>query len=479
MSMYRLVVLGFLAAPSALGCTIVNNTGADAAPGADTSTVDDSTVPDSDGADMGADASGEVGGDASDAGSDATGAEVSTGPSGALDPSFGTGGLVTYDPSTSEDQTEAIALQGDGKLAVTGYVMNASGGTDFALARFDRSGALDTSFGTGGLVTLDTAYSDFAADVVLASDGKIILLGNGDAPIAARFTAAGALDTTFATKGWETIALPKSKDTIRKAVATPDGHLVGVGITSPTSSTFDTIFVSLSSDGSLDSTFGTGGLVTPFPGTKNNLSRALVRGSDGSLYAAGNAGKNVLATKLGAHGAVDLSYGTSGLASATLSATASTWAAALQSDGKLVIAANSGSPLGISLIRLNAAGQLDATFGTGGIASTTKSGVDLQAYAIALQPDGKIVVAGFTDIGDAGRFVVLRYTASGVLDTAFGSSGDGTATAAFPAPNHGDFAIALALRPEGPIVVGGYRYLEATPSTGSANAAWGLAQFNR
>src|SRR5207248_10643108 len=121
---------------------------------------------------------------------------------GTLDPSFGTGGKVIQ----NDIPFEAVAVQTDGKVVAVGSRSN-----DFVVARYNTDGSLDTTFGTGGIKTIDFALGngddDFASDVAVQADGKIVVVGtastaaNGDDFAIARLNADGSLDTSFGTGG--------------------------------------------------------------------------------------------------------------------------------------------------------------------------------------------------------------------------------------------------------------------------------------
>ena len=125
------------------------------------------------------------------------------------------------------------------------------------------------------------------------------------------------------------------------------------------------------------------------------------------------------------------------------------FAMALQPDGKLVVAGDSDA--NFALARYNSDGSLDAGFGTGGKVITSFGGTD-QASAVILQPDGKIVVAGQTDTGVSIDFALARYMPDGSLDGAFGSGGRVTTNFI---GNSDDLGSAVALQSDGKIVVGG------------------------
>src|SRR5262245_43372278 len=158
---------------------------------------------------------------------------------GSLDTSFGSGGRVTLDfgLTGSNQQAAAVAVQADGKILVGGSVAtNGTGAWDFALARLTAAGALDPSFGTGGLETFDFGGDDFLTGLVLQpADGKIVLAGHSDQATAAVFVAArlnpdGSADASFGTGGTQTVSFG-AFDVANAVTLQPDGKILLVGST--------------------------------------------------------------------------------------------------------------------------------------------------------------------------------------------------------------------------------------------------------
>jgi uncharacterized delta-60 repeat protein len=155
--------------------------------------------------------------------------------SGDLDATFGTGGKVTTDFAGDRDEAHGVVVQADGKLVAAGGAKT-SRSQDFALARYNPNGTLDTTFGTGGKVTTDFAGNDDQAfAVVLQSDGKIVAAGQastgyrgGDFALA-RYNPNGSLDTTFGTGGKVTTDFAGDTDEAHGLVLQPDGKLVAAG----------------------------------------------------------------------------------------------------------------------------------------------------------------------------------------------------------------------------------------------------------
>jgi uncharacterized delta-60 repeat protein len=213
--------------------------------------------------------------------------------------------------------------------------------------------------------------------------------------------------------------------------------------------------------GDLDPAFGTGGIIATKVGGPYAMEtgRDVLVQPDGRIVAVGGVVDSpdfpMLLVRYESDGTLDPSFGTGGVA---------TWsgpisearAAALQPDGKIVAAGMVGVGT-FGLVRFGAVGSVDPSFGSAGVVTTLVSSTGALLYAMTLQPDGKILVAGTTEDQTGYRFVVVRYDASGALDHTFGS--DGVVTTAFEASSFThDEALAMALGPDGTIVLGGDTY---------------------
>ena len=182
--------------------------------------------------------------------------------------------------------------------------------------------------------------------------------------------------------------------------------------------------------GTLDRTFGIGGIVTTdFRGSSEGASSVAVQ-ADGKLVAAGASdvngnGSDFALVRYNSNGGLDTSFGAGGFVTADFG---SPWEAAtalaLQSDGKIVVAGFTVvSFADFALARYNTNGTLDTTFGAGGKVITDFGAVSSQAFAVAVQPDGKIVAAGYANIDGNEDFALVRYNSNGALDTSFGTGG--------------------------------------------------------
>ena len=337
-----------------------------------------------------------------------------------------------------------------------------------------------------------SGIADAAQGVALDPDGNIVLAGSaGSARTAlARITPSGSLDGTFGIGGLALNDLSVNLgDTLRAIVRMQDGRYVGCGTFFSAGTATDFVVARFMADGSLDTTFdGVGYAVTSFlqsgpGGSLFDQCNALALQSDGKIVSAGftaEAGPNHVAlTRHTASGALDASFGSGGKVdiSAAFGASSNSEARALaiQPDGKLLVAGYASGPGNFEflVIRLNVDGTPDTSFGSdsNGIVRTPVGNGEDIANAMVLQPDGKIVLAGSALAADGRRdFALARYTGAGVLDATFGSGGLVTT----PVGPGDDIAYALVRMPWGRLVAAG----SARVSTGGPGTDIALAAYN-
>jgi len=378
-------------------------------------------------------------------------------PNGSLDTTgFGMAGKVTTPLGSGDDHGYSVAIQSDGKIVVAGDSYNGSN-YDFALVRYNSDGSLDTSFdGDGKVTTPIGSSSDYGYGVVVQSDGKILVAGYSGGDFAlVRYNSNGSLDTSFDGDGKVTTPIGSSSDYAYGVALQSDGKIVVAGYMW-TGSTWDFALARYSTDGSLDTSFdGDGKLTTPV-GSGDDYGRGIALQSGGKIVVAGYSydGSNAdfALVRYNTNGSLDTSFDGDGkVTTAFGSASNYGYSVALQSDGKILLAGYSynGSNYDFAVVRYNANGSLDASFDGDGIV-TTDFGSSDYGYSIALQPDGKILVAGC----GGGDFAVARYNPNGSLDTSF--DGDGKVTT--PIGSSTDYGYSVALQPDGKIVVAGYSY---------------------
>ena len=373
---------------------------------------------------------------------------------GSLDVSFAEQGILLSDLFGSVDIAKAVAIQPDGKIVVAGYTSAVS--YDFAVARYNPDGSLDATFGGDGRVTTDFfGRNDYAAAIALQADGKLLVAGSNEFFALARYNPDGSLDTTFDGDGLVMTDFNGSSDIAVQALALQaDGKIILAGYT--LGSSYDFALARYNADGSLDTTFdGDGKVVTDFYGDFDYIAAVVVQ-LDGKIVAGGSVTNLVIdfgLARYNADGSLDTTFDGDGLLTTDIAgAFDSCSALAIQLDGKILAAgyADNDSNDNFALVRYNPDGSLDPTFdGDGKLESDLTGGHD-RAMAMVLQPYGRIIVVGY-GVGTLYDFAVARYNPDGSWDTSF--DGDGRLLTDFM--GYQDYGYAVALQPDGRIVVAG------------------------
>jgi uncharacterized delta-60 repeat protein len=383
-------------------------------------------------------------------------------PSG-LDASFGSGGLSTAGPGGA---IKAIALQADGRIVAA--IGN-------ALARYHADGSLDTSFGTAGTAAgvLGPDGNNEIFDIAVQPDGRIVAAGKarasgasslGDDFAAARYNADGSRDAGFNAGQPLQVDWIGAPDRATRVLLQPDGRIVlaGFATTTYTSTTDNTGFAvaRLNADGTLDAGFGSGGRAAAEIG-QLDFGYAAALEPDGKIVVAGRVSysrgdeSDVGVARFNADGTLDTGFGSKGRRTFDLSANWDEATAMLvQPDGKLLLAVaySDVGNFAFGLLRLTAAGERDPSFGTDGFAWRHIGSGNDSPSALVLQADGRIVVAGHA-VNTATSFDVAlaRFGSDGSPDTGFGNGG----AHVFDLFNGPDGAGDLVLQPDGRIVAAG------------------------
>ncbi|CAN5537426.1 hypothetical protein BH10ACI1_BH10ACI1_03860 [soil metagenome] len=398
-------------------------------------------------------------------------------PNGSPDTTFGSGGYVTngIETSGSYDTITALAIQTDGKIVASG-VTNATGNSNFAAARYNPNGTLDTTFDGDGKVFTDFSSSiDYGYGLTIQADGKIIVAGesyvNSYPDFAlVRYNANGSLDTTFdgdgkLTKNLSTVTAGGNSDDHAYTVTTQtDGKIVVAGsaiITANQVTRGTFVVLRLNNDGSSDNSFGSGGIfsdvnINQSGGNAYILSLALQ--TDGRIIAVGYSYDGFTLIRLNENGSLDTTFDVDGIVKTSISLYNDyAYSVALQTDGKIVAAGFSGinSVNIFAIVRYNTDGSLDTSFDDDGI-RTSEMGYPTSSSATkaAIQADGKIVAVGYSFNGANDDFALVRYNVDGSRDSAFGG-GEGSVTTDINGLIDGDRAFAVAIQSDGKIVAGG------------------------
>jgi len=358
---------------------------------------------------------------------------------GTFDNSFGTNGIVTTDfvninNTSLSNQGKTMAIQSDGKIVVAGTVINPSANYpyshSFGLARYNTNGTLDNTFGTNGMVHNNT--QGYCQALALQSDGKILVTGypfGGNYMFTInRWNADGSVDLDFGTglnMGTENYQIggQNYSSIPHSIIAQNNGKILVTGYYYPTSSTSGInrfALIRLNNDGSYDNSFSTDPNLLIGSYLDNAYCAAIQ--SDGKILVAGMTSSSVsvsdwVIVRLNMNGTMENSFGVNGIAIVSFlsSGNEDPRSIAIQNDGKIVVAGSTGNNAArdIALVRLNSNGSPDNTFGSYGKVITPVGSGEENGYSVALQSDGKILAAGYTVSNNKRDFVLMRYKGSG------------------------------------------------------------------
>ena len=349
---------------------------------------------------------------------------------GTLDNTFSGDGMTSADFAASS-WARSVALQQDGKILVGGGTFTTNN-TDFALVRYNADGSQDSTFGTGGRVATDIGGifgSDQAYSIILQQDGKIVLTGdsyNGlDLDFAlTRYNTDGSLDNTFSSDGKVTASFVRSEDYGWSSALQVDGKILVAGASSFETTGQDFALLRFNTDGSLDNSFDTDGMLVTDLGNSIEEGRSVTVQPDGKILVTGwtfdGADGNIALVRYNPDGSLDNSFDSDGKLITVLTDGGIGYSVVLQSDGKILVAGTTGADF--ALLRYNSDGSLDNSFSTDGITTTNFGAGIAVGYAATIQPDGKIVVAG--ELNGPNLFAVARYISGLVLgEVEFSMSG--------------------------------------------------------
>lgn len=406
---------------------------------------------------------------------------------GLLDPNFGNGGVVISPVSmTFEDGARAVAVQADGKIVAVGYVDSGNGNYDFAVARYNTDGSLDTTFdGDGIAITAISAGRDEAHAVAIQPDGQIVVAGvtssntTGTDFVVARYNSSdGSLDPSFNSGGYIVTDFGATNDEVFAMALQSTGNIVVVGQTgSLTDANF--ALARYTTSGMLDATFGVSGRqVTSFGDGFDAAYAIAIQANDNKIVVAGisdstpglGINNDFALARYDANGVLDPTFDNDGKVMTAIGvADEGAFAVGIQqSTGKIVAAGavlNAAGNNDFGLARYNPDGSLDTTFAAGspvpGTTLTDMAGGNDVALALMIQPDDKIMVGGAAFVTNQGNDLALaRYHADGGADMTFDA--DGKTVTNISAAH--DTAYGLALRPAS----GGKVVLVGSTGTGSA-----------
>jgi uncharacterized delta-60 repeat protein len=405
-------------------------------------------------------------------------------------PTFFVGGKAVTDIAGFGSQGESVAMQPDGKILVAGNGRLGFGTPAFALVRYKANGTLDTSFSGDGKVSvggIGFGSSDWGNSLKLQSDGKILVAGqsyngnNFDFSLV-RLNTDGSLDTTFSGDGKLVTSISTGDDGGQSVTVQPDGKILVAG-SSGNFTNSDFALARYNKDGTLDKTFSGDGRLTTSIGPNFDYGSSIALQSDGKILVAGlsqkgpNQGTNFALARYNSNGTLDTTFSGDGKQTAPIGPDKLVQDSVLvQPDGKILVGGTVGGgiwgeflPTYFALVRFNSNGTLDSTFSGDGMLTTDIGISDDSGRSVALQLDGKILLAGtsqtFTTIG----FGLARYNSYGDLDTTF--SNDGKVLTPIGLGSEGK---SVAVQANGQILLAGY-----TTQPNGITDSFALVRYNK
>jgi len=369
----------------------------------------------------------------------------------------------------SSSACESLIMQRDGKILLAGYSQEPYQKV-FTLVRYNSNGALDSTFNYSGIVTTNFGNSSLGYSVIEQPDGKILLAGtSGGLFSLVRYNINGIIDSTFGIRGRVTTDVGSGNEDYIKSIAIqPDGKILAAGSASVTVGKYvrdDFAVVRYNSDGSLDNTFGSQGkVITNSIGNWDSLSQqstaeSIAVQADGKILVAGASqygyGSHFALVRYNSDGSLDATFSNDG--KLTTDFQTYVWGSCLtiQPDGKILVDGYSYSGEGFSLlVRYEIDGRIDTTFGTNGIVKAEISnGLFYQSKSITTQTDGKIISVGsIYDPSNGNRgFALIRFSSDGSLDNTFGIGGKVTVYVGSTSTDINS----VTIQPDGKILVAG------------------------
>lgn len=383
---------------------------------------------------------------------------------GSLDNSFNATGKQISNLGSDMQIGNSMAIQNDGKIVIAGYTLNGTY-NDFAIARFNTNGTPDDSFNNDGTLTTDFSSSDdYAGSIAIQADNKIVVAGysyvysanaNGQQIAVSRYNTDGTLDDSFAGNGKLEGENIQGYTRFNSTFVQPNGKIVVAGQTW-NGTDYDFAVARYNENGSLDNTFSDDGKQTTDFGPDDEATSIVVQ-ADGKIVVAGTSSHRFAVARYNVDGSPDNSFSDNGVLTSAIGYDDRCQSLALQTDGRIVLAgvaftdSNYDSAF-FALTRLNTDGTTDNSFGNDGTQLTNFDTSLSFGASVAIQKDGKIIVGGRAYIHNQNNFALARYNTNGTLDATF--SEDGKQTNVFT--GDGYTGLSLAIQNDGKILFAGF-----------------------
>ena len=349
-----------------------------------------------------------------------------------LDTAFGDNGKVITDVNTT-DYGRSVKIDQNNKILLGGMTLD--GSNNFMIARYNDDGTLDTAFGTNGIVITfisSSTYNPYNSLAIDASNNVIICCqaqtGGSYNMVLARYNDSGVLDSSFGTGG--IVITDFGGLDAGVSVAIDQNNQIVCGGYSQTTKVYYCVAKYLA-NGTLDSTFGTSGKVTTDISTNSTDDNpwALIIDASNKILLVGNSqfpstGYDFAMVRYNQNGSLDISFGQNGIVTTDIrnNSDDTAYCVAIDSSNNIVLGGQAiPYYTDFALVRYNQSGQIDTTFGVNGIVTTDIFGND-SAYSIAIDNSNHIVIGGYTD-ANGFDFIIVKYNADGSRFKGFGDNG--------------------------------------------------------
>ena len=373
--------------------------------------------------------------------------------------------MPTYWQTSGETRGQKVAIQPDGKAVVVGYHKNTN--FDFALVRYNLNGHVDSTFGGDGLVTTDLfGDEDLAYDLVIQPDGKIVAAGYSYHPSyshkvfsVARYNTDGTLDASFGSAGKAIASFGSGNQNAYALALQADGKIVvaGIGVFNPTPVDNYFCVARFNTNGALDYSFSGNGLWSALLAADSDCNAYDVDiDSNGKIVVSGTTissnGALMTVVRLSSTGSYDNTFDNDGIKFTQVNGVSAVCNnLIIQNDGKLLLVGGSNNLMAVK--RLNIDGSSDSTFSQDSNQLIDFGSTSNNGYAITLDNQQRIIVAGASFIGGAYNNTIARLTTDGELDVTF--NGDGKVIASVNTQD--DFLFGITVQNDGKIIATGYR----------------------
>lgn len=348
---------------------------------------------------------------------------------GTPDNTFGTNGIVDFVIGDAQFGY-AVEVLADGKILVAGGVSDQAGSLQWLLLRLNADGSTDISFALGGFQLVDyiNGNEDLAYEMAVQPDGKILLAGvvvddlQRYTPAIYRFTENGFLDLDFGSDGLAIVPVVEAENEFSCIKVRPDGKIIAAGHYSEVFNDWGILVAQFEADGTPDASFGTGGYTVEPVGYTQAEAYGLALTSTGEIVVAGTTKDlgftfDMFVGRFTSTGVLDASFGTDGFTMYAGTDENVAYDCVLDANGKILVGGTTGGTFfdnrDLTVWRFNADGAYDLTFNTDGVGTGEVLGFLDEINAIALQADGKLVVAGKANNGNENDFVVARFLTDG------------------------------------------------------------------